>query len=278
MPANYAHYRFGKKVYRELNESLTKIIRENMNIFFIGLHGPDILFYNNIIKSNRITRMGHGLHDAIASGFFMNAKKVICESEEHDAALAYTLGFICHFVLDSECHGFIEYKKRNSSMTHSRIETELERSLMISEGKDPHTYDTLGHIEINDRDTEIISEFFRTVDEKEIKRSLKNMKKVSRFLICRNRFKLAMIKTVMFFSGDYNEYKDLIMRKNPDDNCIESTFELRKRYKNAKGIAVELLEEFWEDLYTDSLNIRFARTYGVDNNEIRKYEEVFCDG
>ena len=46
MPTTYTHDLFGKKVYRQLPEEIRKVIRENGNLFRIGLHGPDILFYD----------------------------------------------------------------------------------------------------------------------------------------------------------------------------------------------------------------------------------------
>ena len=46
MPAAYSHYRLGKKVISQLNYPLKKIILDNRDLFDLGLHGPDILFYN----------------------------------------------------------------------------------------------------------------------------------------------------------------------------------------------------------------------------------------
>ena len=45
MPAAYAHYYFGKKVYKTLPKQEQEIIREGKYAFLLGLHGPDLLFY-----------------------------------------------------------------------------------------------------------------------------------------------------------------------------------------------------------------------------------------
>ena len=45
MPSTYAHYRFGQEVLKELPNDIKKIIIENKELYDIGLHGPDILFY-----------------------------------------------------------------------------------------------------------------------------------------------------------------------------------------------------------------------------------------
>ena len=44
MPATYAHYKFGKKVYRALPGELREMIKENKAAYLLGLHGPDLLF------------------------------------------------------------------------------------------------------------------------------------------------------------------------------------------------------------------------------------------
>ena len=45
MPAAYAHYVFGKKVFQELSGTEKEIIRKGEDAFLLGLHGPDLLFY-----------------------------------------------------------------------------------------------------------------------------------------------------------------------------------------------------------------------------------------
>ena len=45
MPTTYAHDLFGKRVYRKLSAKLQHLIRSNGNLYRIGQHGPDILFY-----------------------------------------------------------------------------------------------------------------------------------------------------------------------------------------------------------------------------------------
>ena len=46
MPTTYTHDLFGREVYRQLPEKMKKIIKKNGNLYRIGLHGPDILFYH----------------------------------------------------------------------------------------------------------------------------------------------------------------------------------------------------------------------------------------
>ena len=45
MPSTYAHYRIGQEVYGKLEGEPKKIIEKYKELYDIGLHGPDILFY-----------------------------------------------------------------------------------------------------------------------------------------------------------------------------------------------------------------------------------------
>lgn len=52
MPTTYAHDLFGKKIYHELPVEMQTVIRRNVNLYRIGLHGPDILFYH-MLKTHK---------------------------------------------------------------------------------------------------------------------------------------------------------------------------------------------------------------------------------
>ena len=48
MPSTYAHYRLGLEVKNNLGAAERKVVEEYLELFMIGLHGPDILFYFTI--------------------------------------------------------------------------------------------------------------------------------------------------------------------------------------------------------------------------------------
>ena len=132
MPSMYAHYTFGSKVFKALPKSARDIIKRNKELYLIGLQGPDILFYYRPLSKNRINRYGYGMHDRPASEFFIPAASKYVKSGRNEAMLAYLLGFICHFSLDSTCHGYIEkntgYRQRNLKSNH-RLQTKTWRLL-----------------------------------------------------------------------------------------------------------------------------------------------------
>ena len=69
MPTTYTHDLFGKKVYRQLSPEIKKVIRRNGNLFRIGLHGPDILFYD--LFDTSVTSVGVEMHSLPAASFFI---------------------------------------------------------------------------------------------------------------------------------------------------------------------------------------------------------------
>ena len=59
MPTTYAHYKFGKEVLSALPRPLQNSIEAHRELFDIGLHGPDILFYYNALKNRGIHFMNN---------------------------------------------------------------------------------------------------------------------------------------------------------------------------------------------------------------------------
>ena len=63
MPSTYAHYRFGKEVLERLDPDLRSVIEAHRELYDIGLHGPDILFYYDALHRNPVSQIGFSMHD-----------------------------------------------------------------------------------------------------------------------------------------------------------------------------------------------------------------------
>ena len=62
MPASYTHQQFGNQVLNKLeNTTIKKIINDNLNLYNIGLQGPDILFFYQPLKKNPVNTLGNQL-------------------------------------------------------------------------------------------------------------------------------------------------------------------------------------------------------------------------
>ena len=127
MPAFYAHNRFGEKVAQKTDGELNEIISKYYVQFQIGLQGPDIFFFYRPWKSNRVSKYGYHLHEVSAASFFTHALTVVKEKGRDSREYAYLLGFICHYILDSECHPYVSEMMEALDVEHLEIEEEFER-------------------------------------------------------------------------------------------------------------------------------------------------------
>lgn len=63
MPSTYAHRRFGTNVLEHLPDELRAQLEQNRELYDIGLHGPDLLFYYHAAKSNPVGALGNAMHE-----------------------------------------------------------------------------------------------------------------------------------------------------------------------------------------------------------------------
>ena len=135
MPSTYAHRRFGADVLQQLPAALQDQIGKNRALFDVGLHGPDLLFYYHAAKSNPVSALGNAMHEQPGRVFFERARGVVRQAKDRDAALAYALGFVCHFALDSTCHPYVEAYTHQSGVSHCEIETEAPAAAALRRGQ-----------------------------------------------------------------------------------------------------------------------------------------------
>ena len=91
MPSTYAHRRFGANVLEHLPDELRAQLEQNREIYDIGLHGPDLLFYYHAAKSNPVGALGNAMHEEPGRVFFDRARRVVhCEAEISGSPLVIT--------------------------------------------------------------------------------------------------------------------------------------------------------------------------------------------
>lgn len=244
MPATYAHYRFGQEVRKNLPEKEKKIVEEFPELFLIGLHGPDIFFYYKPFSKNRVRQIGNDMHKRAGRDFFGPAAEVVRAHEENHAYLAYLYGFICHFALDVACHGYVDEKIAKSGISHTEIEAEFDRMLMVKDGHDPIRYKPTGHIVPSLENAEIIQAFFEAADSTQILDTLKGMVSYLNLLVAPSKGKRFLIDTVLKLTGNYEDLHGLVINYVSNKDCADSTKELSDRYGQAKTQAVSLIHEY----------------------------------
>ena len=234
MPSTYAHRRFGADVLALLPDGLRATLEQHRELYDIGLHGPDLMFYYKALQSNPVNRLGNAMHEQKGEVFFTRARTVVENATDKSAALAYALGFVCHFALDSICHPYVEAYVRESGVGHCEIETEFDNALMREDGLDPIKFFTASHIKPSRERAEVIAPFYEgvTVDE---------------------------TLAAMSVAGKYEFMHGLVANPQPNPKCVQSSQRLEELYKTAVPLAVRLIEEYAEN---KPLGAEYQHTFG----------------
>ncbi len=232
MPATYAHYVFGKKVFHKLPEKTKQEVRQGKDAFLLGLHGPDLLFYYYPFHKNRINQYGVRMHKEIAADFFDRGR--ICYRKDQDPALrAYLYGFLCHFILDHECHPFVNYFMEEKDLGHLTIETEFDRYLMSDDGYDPKSFVPVHHLISKAHTREQIARMFDDVTPEQIHTCIQQFRMVIALFVCRGSAKRLALKSISRVAGQDKNIGGLIMDGRVHPVCAESNRFLKERMEHA---------------------------------------------
>lgn len=260
MPAAFAHTLFGKNILESLDDSIQSLIYKHIDYYYIGLFGPDILFYNEPLKKNDVNQYGYHLHQLDAYDFFKNAKNILHQTHEKEKTLVYILGFINHFILDSECHGYIGQVEKETHLSHASIESDFERALLQSKGFKASSTKLLKHIHYTKDMSEIIAPIFQ-LTPKDIHESIKGMFFFLELLRCPSKIKRQVLKHGMKAFHVYDSMYGLIIHDEANPQAITSTNHLISLFHNAKAIAITQINEFYQHINDDYLSNRFHRNF-----------------
>ncbi len=262
MPAVYAHDTFGKIVYKELEGEILRLVQKYQEYFRIGLQGPDILFFYRPFCSNLVNATGHRIHEEIADGFFEHAREVVAVHGKDSPHCAYILGVICHFMLDSECHGCVGEMMKKTRISHNEIETEFERYLMLRAGQEPRKVRLDGRIPTDEAAAWVMSEFYEGITPAEMRRSLKSMKQVKRLLHVESRGKEKLVDGLLRQADREGKLDGILMRLTANEDCRPVNRELFARYKAAVQPTVTMIYKYYQTLDSDEpMPARFGRNF-----------------
>ena len=263
MPTTYAHYRFGKEVISALPRPLQSAIENHRELFDIGVHGPDILFYYYPLKKNPVSAQGYALHDRMADRFFLHAAEIIKRADDPAAARAYIYGVICHFALDSECHPYIEKMIHTSGISHSEIEMEFDRFLLKEEYINPVRYLGIKHIHPTRENGALIAPFYEELTAEIAEKALKGMVFYHKLLHAPCAAKRKLLFGGMKLAGKYDSMHGMVMSLEPNPACREYCQLLKRLYSGAVPLAAGLIMQYQKVLFEDAeLPERFRRTFG----------------
>lgn len=263
MPTTYAHYRFGKDVYKRLPDPAKETIDAFRGLYDIGLHGPDLLFYYRALTKNPINQRGFAMHERPGREFFQAAAPVVNAMTDSAPAMAYLYGFLCHFALDSSCHPYVEQMVRETGISHSAIEAELDRYFMEKDGYDPLSHYPTGHLISCPFHARVIARFFPGIGAREIEKCIRSIRFYCSLLVVPGRIRRGLTYGVMKLGGCPQSIRDMIIRYQKIPDCIPICFRLEELYQDAVVNAAEFIQNFQE--YTNGVSVldkRLEHTFG----------------
>lgn len=246
MPSTYAHYRFGQNVLEQLTLKQKRIIAEYPELYLIGLHGPDILFYYKPLFANKVNAIGYELHKHSGKEFFESAREVIFDQSKKAPYLAYTYGVLTHFALDMTCHGYVEEAIRRSGVSHTEIEVEFDRMLLVMDRKDPLRHKMTKHIKPSSWNAAVISAFYPGTSTAQVEKALKSMIFYNRILTAPTEPKRSLVYFLLKLTGNYKEMHGLVMNEKANPKCKYSNEMLWEFQPIAEVTARKVISNFDE--------------------------------
>lgn len=106
-----------------------------------------------------------------------------------------------HFALDVSCHGYIDEKIAASGISHTEIEVEFDRMLMLMDRKDPLRQNLTEHIVPCMENAEVIRWFYPKTTPADVREALKGMITYNNMLIAPSRIRRFFIYALCMFPG-----------------------------------------------------------------------------
>jgi hypothetical protein len=125
MPYNFTHALVGLTAREQVKPEVRALIDAHRGEFLIGTMGPDPYFGDSRPKPLFVPcreEIADRLHSLDARKVF---GAMFAVSQNNDMLSAYTLGFLCHFLLDTTAHPYIEARFPGKAHTPAEIQFDL---------------------------------------------------------------------------------------------------------------------------------------------------------
>lgn len=260
MPAGYTHYQFSEDIIPLIKDHrIQDIILNNKTLFQIGTHGPDIFFYHHFYNfKDTVNSLGRQMHKDKARDFFEQAMSIVDNEEQ----IAYILGFLCHYILDSQMHHQVKTIMHETQLSHFEIESEYDRYILKHKQIDPVHSFIYDHIQYNDHIVETIQSFFPQLSCLQIKDSLHSLKAVDRLLRAPSYLKRGLLYGLFLMSFHFHQLQGLIINYHHNVKMEDYYDTLNNIYHNALQEASIYIPVYLDHVQNQtSLPDRFDRNY-----------------
>jgi len=261
MPYNYAHYRFGAAMLEVMPGDIRQTVKRYRRLYDLGLHGPDIFFYCNLLNRTRYGSLGSRIHRQTGKEFFGRVCRPL-RLEPSREAEAYLYGLLCHYVLDSICHPFILEQDKQGIAEHIGLETEFDRFLLELDGKHPpETQDISNHMQLTPKECATVARFYPGITDKVIAAGVRNMAWATKTLATGNGAARELMKKGLgLVSG---KFQGFVMTEGPNPQCSSLDEPLFALYQEAEEKFPDMLMQLSAHLtYNAPLEGAFLNIFG----------------
>lgn len=233
MPASYAHYRFGAQVIDTLPQEVRSIVRKHRDLFDVGVHGPDFLFYYRPLQKTPLRKLGSAFHHQPGTEFFGNACRRLRLKPSEDG-IAYLYGVLAHFSLDSLCHPMICGNTNDGSLSHTALESEFDRYLLELDGKPkPYSVDLSKHMRLTRAQSVTVAGFYPSVTPEQVQESVRSMYRLTKITAVSNLRVRKIVHRIMDATGKSNG--GLVMQEGVDTAHAFLDAPLLELYEQARA-------------------------------------------
>ncbi len=268
MPAVYAHYSFGRDVFRTLPEPVRRAVGPHINYFLTGLQGPDILFFYKFYTKDPVNQRGYQMHRETCAQFVEAGRAAMQEAGlgRDSAQAAYLYGFLCHFMLDSSCHPYVSEMMEKLDRHHIFIESEFEKYMMRRDGREPLSFPLGQLVRRHSVPGGDIALFYPGIAPADITSAQSQMALVKDAVTCPpdavGNTKRGAFFAILKAAGLYDEYSDQFLMPEDDPVCHESSEGLHERLRGAVIQTAGLITWMFEHIEDDApLPERMARDF-----------------
>ncbi len=242
MPNIITHVLFARELKEtKLSESEKKKLENRDQLYEIGANGSDYLFFHGINKKrfyqkSKLRDLGHYVHRRGTNDFYRTALEVIRNEREEDVKadeVAYIMGHLTHWALDSTAHPYIFYRTGSgdqaSKTRHHKMESLLDAILLkVKTGQTIHDFKVYEVCDVPIEDVRAISRVYvrvakdvynMEIQPHQVLESLNDWYGVQKKLYDNTGTKLKALITMEKSVGAPGLVSGLIVPNNPEDPC-----------------------------------------------------------
>lgn len=247
MPCLYAHYRFGQEVKYFLSPEIQECISTYEDQFNLGLQGPDFLFYFRPLSKNPVNRLGHQIHKKTGAFYVKKILPTVRRKGKFSPESAYLLGFVCHFLLDSRCHPYVNKKEKELGIKHVDLEGEFEKFLLIKKlGVRPELYPMWKHIPVDSVTVNTLTYMYPWVSRRFLKAALHSFRFYKWLMTAQNPIKKKFLIKAMNFIGLYEKLRGQYIWDDRLEGTEMVSIGLNLHLQEEIPGAVDVVEDIWK--------------------------------